>query len=282
MVKPRDNQTIRISYNRAYRSPSVINNFLDVTIAEPINLGAFSPALAGRIYPLPVRSVGNEDLEEQLLDAFEVGYTGVVRGRIDSVRLCLRQSDARTTFSSPKCAQRAIRRPIRRPVGRCRPAVIALVPGGSFPALFTYLNFGKVTQKGLELGVDSAVNNHVNAFVNYSFQGEPEPEGFDLSELNLPPTHRFNVGVSFSSSRFLGNLSVSYTDDAFWQDVLDDRYHGTTDAYTLVNGGFGVRWFNNQLTTSIKVVNLANEEVQQHVFGDVLKRQVVGEVRVSF
>lgn len=118
--------------------------------------------------------------------------------------------------------------------------------------------------------------------MNYSFQGEPEPEGFDLSELNLPPTHRFNVGVSFSSSRFLGNLSVSYTDDAFWQDVLDDWYHGTTDAYTLVNGGFGVRWFNNQLTTSIKVVNLANEEVQQHVFGDVLKRQVVGEVRVSF
>ena len=47
MVKPRDNQTIRVSYNRAYRSPSVVNNFLDVTIAEPINLGAVQSASGG-------------------------------------------------------------------------------------------------------------------------------------------------------------------------------------------------------------------------------------------
>ena len=33
-------------------------------------------------------------------------------------------------------------------------------PGRRLPAQFTYLNFGKVTQKGLELGVDSAVNRY--------------------------------------------------------------------------------------------------------------------------
>ena len=48
MVKPQENHTVRVSYNRAYRSPSVINNFLDITIAEPLNLGLFTPALAGR------------------------------------------------------------------------------------------------------------------------------------------------------------------------------------------------------------------------------------------
>ena len=64
--------------------------------------------------------------------------------------------------------------------------------------------------------------------------------------------------------------------------MLDARYHGTTEAYTLVNGGFGVRWIDDQLTTSVKVINLANEDVQQHVFGDVLKRQVIGELRVVF
>jgi hypothetical protein len=30
------------------------------------------------------------------------------------------------------------------------------------------------------------------------------------------------------------------------------------------------------------VTNLANEEVMQHVFGDVTKRQVVGELRFIF
>jgi outer membrane receptor protein involved in Fe transport len=59
MIKPDENQTFRVSYNRAYRSPSVINNFLTVTIAEPLNLGAFTPLLDGQIYPLPVQSVGD-------------------------------------------------------------------------------------------------------------------------------------------------------------------------------------------------------------------------------
>ena len=48
MIKPEENQTFRVSYNRAYRSPSVINNFLDVTIAQPINLGLFTPLLEQR------------------------------------------------------------------------------------------------------------------------------------------------------------------------------------------------------------------------------------------
>ena len=32
---------MRFSYNRAYRSPSVINNFLNLVIAQPIELGLF-------------------------------------------------------------------------------------------------------------------------------------------------------------------------------------------------------------------------------------------------
>jgi hypothetical protein len=122
----------------------------------------------------------------------------------------------------------------------------------------------------------------MNVYANYSWQGKPEPDGFDISELNLPPTNRFNVGAGYNSRRALANISISYTDDAFWQDVLDDRFHGTTESYTLVNGGFGLKWFEGQMTTSVKVVNLANQDVQQHVFGDILKRQVVGELRVSF
>jgi outer membrane receptor protein involved in Fe transport len=103
-----------------------------------------------------------------------------------------------------------------------------------------------------------------------------------LSELNIPAKNRFNAGVNFSRGRYLGDLTVSYSGSAFWQDVLDDPFHGTTKAYTLVNGGFGVRWNKNRVTTSLKVVNLANQSVQQHVFGDILKRQIVGEMRVGF
>jgi outer membrane receptor protein involved in Fe transport len=281
MIKPRENQTFRVSYNRAYRSPSVINNFLDVTLVEPIDLGAFSPALAGRIYPLPIQSVGNPDLEEQVLDAFEVGYSGVVAGRVTlSAAFYVNRTKNDIFFTEVTGDRYTARNP--PPGWPLPPAVIALIPGASFPARFTYLNFGRVTQRGLELGFDAALNQYVSAYANYSWQGEPEPDGFDLSELNLPPENRFNIGASFNYDRFLGNLSISYAGDAFWQDVLDARYHGTTDAYTLVNGGFGIRWMNDQLTTSVKLINITNQDVQQHVFGDILKRQVIGELRVGF
>jgi iron complex outermembrane receptor protein len=281
MIKPSETQQFRISYNRAYRSPSVINNFLDVTIVEPINLGAFSPALAGRVYPLPVRSTGNPDLQEEKMDAFEVGYTGIVANRATlSAAFYVNKTKNDINFTELTNERYTATNP--PPGWPLPPAVIAAVPGGSFPAHFTYLNFGGVTQKGIELGIDGALNQFVHAFANYSWQGEPEPDGFDISELNLPPTNRFNIGASVNYQRILGNLSVNYTDDAFWQDVLDSRYHGTTDAYTLVNGGFGLKWLGDQLTTTVKVINLLNEDVQQHVFGDVLKRQVIGEVRVVF
>jgi hypothetical protein len=36
------------------------------------------------------------------------------------------------------------------------------------------------------------------------------------------------------------------------------------------------------VTTSLRVINLANENVRQHVFGDIMKRQGVLEMRVQF
>jgi outer membrane receptor protein involved in Fe transport len=285
MIKPRDIQTLRVSYNRAYRSPSVINNFLDVTIAEPINLGLFSPLLAGQIYRLPVRSVGNPDLKETSLDAFEVGYTGVIPNSraVVSAAVYVNRTKNDILFTEDVTKRwTATNPPPNWANGLLPPAVINFVPNRSFPGQFTYLNFGRTTQKGIELGVSAPVVRFVDAFVNYSYQARPKPDGFALTELNLPPKNRFNAGFSFSRSRYLGNLTVTYTDKAFWQDVLDDRYHGTTDAYTLTSGGFGVKWANDRLTSSVKVVNLFNQEIQQHVFGDILKRQVMGELRVQF
>jgi hypothetical protein len=50
----------------------------------------------------------------------------------------------------------------------------------------------------------------------------------------------------------------------------------------MVNGSFGMRWADGRVTTIIKATNITNENIRQHVFGDVIKRSVVGEVRVQF
>ena len=144
-----------------------------------------------------------------------------------------------------------------------------------------FRSLGTNKNKGFELGIDGAVNQALNLFANYSFQAEPKPD-FDKSEINLPPTHRVNAGFNFSHSRYLGNASVSYVGDAYFQDVLDARYAGPTKAYTQVNGAFGVKFIKDTLTGTVKVVNLLNQDIRSHVFGDILKRQVIGEVRVNF
>jgi iron complex outermembrane receptor protein len=274
MIKPVPDHTFRLSYNRAYRSPSVINNFLNIDIAEPVQLPT-------GLYLLPIRARGNEDLKEQSLDAYEIGYTGVLGARtVLTASYYINKSKDEMLFTRDPSLQWTHLNP---PPGWPLPplAIFAITGGQGLTGGFTYNNAGKTTQKGLELGLDTSMNRYVNVFANYSWQGEPEPEDVPLSELNIPARHRFNTGVALNYGRFLGNFSVSYSDEAFWQDVLDARYAGTTDAYTLVNAGFGIKWAGDRLTTTIKAVNLGNSDVQQHVFGDVTKRQIVGELRIS-
>jgi len=280
LVKPNEVNTFRISYNRAYRSPSVINNFLDVTIAEPINLGQFTPLLNGQVYPLPVKSVGNTDLKETSVDAYELGYSGVVaQGRaIVSAAFYVNQTHDDILFTEDTTKRYTSANP---PPGWPAILVPALDKIGGLPSTFTYLNFGRTTQKGFELGVNSSLNPMVGVFANYSYQATPKVN-FSLSEVNLPAKNRFNAGANFTRDRYLGDLVVTYSDSAFWQDVLDAPYHGTTKAYTMVNGGFGVKWLKNKVTTSVKATNIGNQKIQQHVFGDIIKRSVAAELRVNF
>ena len=281
MYKPQRNHTARVSYNRAYRAPSVINNHINLIISEPLDLRALGVPFP---YLLPVNVVGNQDLKEQSLDAFEVGYSGVVLdGRaIVSAALYWNWLKNDILFTEDRTGRyTAASPPSNWPVS---PLVIAALAaqGRPLPGRFTYLNFGKSTNQGFELGINGSVNQHVSAFVNYSYQSDPDPKDFSISELNLPPNNRFNIGANVTYGRYLGTLSVSYSDDAFWQDVLTDPYHGTTEAYTIVNAAFGFTWADDKVTTSIKVVNLGNSNVQQHVFGDITKRQIMGEFKVNF
>jgi iron complex outermembrane receptor protein len=303
IVKPLPDHAVRVSYNKAFRSPSLINNFLEVTILNQLNfaqLSSISPIFAQLgTFTFPVGATGNEDLDEESLDAVELGYTGVLNNRatISAAVYYTRSTNeifftqvGRYRATSPPPGWLARLSPIlgaQLALGILEalpPACASLTAectSGGLPSEFSYRNLGTNRNKGFELGIDAAATRALNVFANYSFQAKPDPD-FDISEVNLPPTHRFNAGFNFSQGRYLGNMSVSYVDEAFFQDVLDARFHGPTDAYTQVNGAFGVRWLNERIVSTIKVINLGNQEIQSHVFGDVIKRQVIGELRFAF
>lgn len=298
IVKPQADHAIRLSFNRAFRAPSLINNYLQTNIVNQINLGAINPAFAGRLYNFPTAAIGNEDLVQENTNQLELAYTGVINNRatVSAAVYYTRNTDEifftqtgryRATSPPPGWVAALAPLPPATALGVLEvlpppcPSLTEPCTSGGLPSEFSYENLGEVINKGIELGIDGAVTPALNVFANYSWQADPDPD-FDLSEVNLPPNNRVNLGFNYSQGRWLGNLSYTWIDDAYWQDVLDARYHGPTAAYSQVNGAFGIKWGGDRLITTIKAINLLNEDIQSHVFGDIMKRQILGEVRVTF
>lgn len=299
VIKPAADQAIRLSYNKAFRSSSLINNFLETTIVNQIDLGAINPLFAGWLYAFPVAAVGNEQLKEESLDSYEIASTGVIANRatVSAALYFTRNTDEifftqvgryRAFAPPPGWVAALAPLPATTALGilealppACNPPLAPGCTTGGLPSEFSYRNLGTVRNRGFELGIDGAMSEGLNAFANYSYQATPDPD-FDLSEVNLPPKHRVDAGFSVSGGRWLGNAVVIYVGEAFWQDVLDARFHGPTKSYTQVNGAIGLRWAGGRIVTTVKAINLFNREIQTHVFGDVIKRQVIGEARFRF
>src|SRR6185312_16236749 len=272
----------------------------DLSKLAPLLPAPLRPLVAAP-FPLVVRAVGSElpigttpqpKLTEESLTAYEIAYTGTflkkttlgasfyvndLNHSINFVQLPT-NLDPYTAANPP-------------PGWQLPPSILAAMAqlGIFLPrTAFTYQNLGPLRQKGLELSLNHSIMDNLSIFANYSWQGQPQiltqtnpADQYPTSELAFPPTSRFNAGFSTDVDRVFGNLSVNYSDKAFWSDVLTGPYAGYTDAYTMVNGALGARWAKGKLTTSVKVTNLFNQDVQQHVFGDILKRMVVFEVKIK-
>jgi hypothetical protein len=238
---------------------------------------------------LPIGAVPQPKLQEDSVTAYEVAYTGTFANRT-TVGLSFYVNDLDNSINfvqlPPTLDPYTAANP--PPGWPLPPSILAVMAqrGIFLPrTAFTYLNLGPLRQKGVEVSLDHRVSRDLTAFVNYSWQGQPivldSPTPYPTQELSFPPTNRFNAGFNFDGTRMLGSASVNYSDKSFWSDVLTSPYFGFSDAYTMVNGSVGAKWMNGRLTGMIKVTNLFNQDIQQHVFGDILKRTVSFEVRIK-
>jgi outer membrane receptor protein involved in Fe transport len=278
MVKPTQGQTFRVSYNRAYMAPTIFSIYAKFSFLTQFDLGLIDPFLAGNYFAFPIDFMGNTALKEPSLNAYEIGYSAIVaNGRIN-FGAAFYINDSKSSFGNAVAGTYTSQNP---PPGWPLPPFVLDLMG--LPSVLTYQNLGKVRNKGIELNIDARLNRYLSGYANYSWQARPKPEGFDISLINIPPEHRFNAGMDFNYKRYLGNMSVSHVGGAYWNDIIGPAYSGPTDAYTVVNAGAGVRWGEHRTYTAmLKISNLANTPIQNHVFGDVLKRQIAGEFKMRF
>jgi outer membrane receptor protein involved in Fe transport len=330
MFKPTPTQSIRASYNRAFRSPSMINNYLDQDIFSPtpVDLRPLTPflppPLAAQVaepFYLILNTFGSvlntsatTSLKEEHIDAFELAYTGTIAQRT-TVGIALYRNDQDNNinfayltpsaenpnglpgleFYSPQNPAQGVTALTGQHItlSPILMGILGQVPpqlGGPIMLpwkVATYLNLGPLRNQGVELSIDHRVSSSLSLFANYSWQDTPkvldaasDQIRYPLSEVTVAPQNRFNAGVNLNASRFLGNVNVNYADKAFWNDVLNEPYWGYTDAYTMVNATFGMKFADGKVTVSLRATNLFNEKIQQHIYGDILRRAVMAELRI--
>jgi outer membrane receptor protein involved in Fe transport len=309
VYQPTADHAVRVSFNRAFRSPSTVNNFLDISLVNPVDLRGLAPLLPPPLQPLvatpfplvvgaigselPVGSTPQAKLKQESLTAYEVAYTGTIQDKTTvGVAFYINELDDAIHFVTlPNQADPySAANPPPGWVARGLPPELltAMAQAGVFlpRTAFIHLNLPATRQRGVELSLDERFSKALSAFVNYSWQGNERildgSNQFPVAELSLAPAHRFNVGATYNGPRYLGSVIVNYTDKALWSDVLTTPYHGFTDAFTLVNGSFGIKWNSGTITTSIRGNNILNRTVQQHVFGDLIRRSVTAELRLDF
>jgi outer membrane receptor protein involved in Fe transport len=318
MFKPTPDHSIRASYNRAFVSPSFINNYLDQNIQfpQPIDLTPLRPLLgpAGALVPPPffltVNAYGNPDMKEQSTDAFEVAYTGTFGGKT-TLGLAVYQAETTDNINFtyvfppgtpgyPPPTYYSVTNPAKGvtlggqaiTLSPILMAILAGIPpqlGGPIrlpEKAATYLNLGPIRNRGIEASIDHRFNKEWSAFANYSWQDTPETQEagtdeipYPVQEVGIPSEHRVNAGLGYSGKTFFGNANVNYASDALWVDVLNASYAGFTEAYTMLNATLGVKLADGKVMLSLKGMNLTNSKIQQHIFGDILKRSVVAEMR---
>ena len=118
IFKPVPDHAIRVSYNKAFRSPSLINNFLDVDHHQPDRISRRSIRRllrAGRDFNFPVHAVGNQDLKRRVDSRPSSSATPGSSASARRVSAAVYFTRTKTRSSSRRRA--AIARRTRRPGG---------------------------------------------------------------------------------------------------------------------------------------------------------------------
>ena len=158
ILKPTADKAIRVSFNKAFRAPSLVNNYLETTIINQLNLGLINPALAGVTYNFPVRAIGNESLTEESTQSFEVAYTGIINNRATVSAAVYFTTNEDEIFFTQTARYRAAAPPPGWPLPAVvlevlpPPCMSAACTTGGLPSEFSYRNLGTVKNKGVELG----------------------------------------------------------------------------------------------------------------------------------
>jgi outer membrane receptor protein involved in Fe transport len=271
IIKPTADQAFRLAANRAYRAPTLVENYLYTPVPNVYFLQSGAP------FFFYSQALGNQHLRRESVDALEAGWSWQHGPLFLSTAIYRNTIHDNVVFFPTEFFT-----PADPPPGW--PDGASAIPPFALAKTFTYLNVGTVRNQGVELSADARFRRGITAHASYTLQSEPRATshvaGVPLS-VNRPPRHMAELSLDRHAERWFGTASVTYTGRAFWADVLDPRFWGYSKAYTLVNASAG--WSLTRTTQLVvRGTNLLDRPIKQHVFGDTIGRKISIEVRQRF
>jgi outer membrane receptor protein involved in Fe transport len=269
VYSPWKDHTFRVAVAKAFRNPSLIENFGAVPL-----LGVLPP-------PQTFAILDNRDLDPEEILSYELGYQTVLFERL-KVRIDLFYNQIEGLIIAAK------------------PIVLRVSP--LLPPLSTavqFINTGDGDIFGGEIGFDVFITSWLTGFLNYSYQerkgdvaaphiisprqadlsgvtaGGPFPES---SLFGLASHHKANMGINVSLTQ-----ALSATLLAHYVGEPEGPWRGV-NPYTIVNLRLSYRFrlWQRDAEVAVQAFNLFNDVHREVVNGDLIDRRVSGTIRMRF
>jgi outer membrane receptor protein involved in Fe transport len=262
VVTPAAAHSFRASYNRAYRAPSLIENFAN------LSLPAYVPLATPFFYTQ--YAFGSTDLKMEKQDAGEIGYTAVIGSHAVVTATAYTQRIRNDIWFLPV----SFYSPAEPPPGW--PGSPATVP--VLPKVFSFVNLAEVRDRGIELA-SNVEWSRLSFQGSYTYQRTPGLKAPFPLQINRPAKHQAGGGVIYTAPRWTAGGDIHFTDRAFWADVLNEPFWGYTSSYVAVNARATYRPRQQPWELWVSSTDLFDRKIKTHVFGDTLRRKITAGIR---
>jgi len=159
---------------------------------------------------------------------------------------------------------------------------LATLPDGSRAIVLSYTNAGKVTERGIELGVGYQFTPEVRgdvSFTGFSFDVDEEEQAAGDQLVPNTPSKKATFSFTYTGQQgFDGNVTLRLVDGHPWAAGI---FQGYVPANEMLNVSAGYR-INNYIRIHATATNLLDQQRFQLFGGSVIGRRVIGGVTANF
>ncbi|MBK8060397.1 MAG: TonB-dependent receptor [Gemmatimonadetes bacterium] len=219
LYTPVNDQTIRLTYNRAFKTPTILNNYFSINDFVKLAAGFGGFGVFGNKEGFSVKNAAGttlatyQPLVPEENTTYEVGYKGILKDRV-FIDAAYYQADYKD-FISPLVT---INSHLGGTFAYDAAGQRIVSPNGA-QSVLTYLNLGKAKLKGMDAGVRWVLTEKVAASGTLSLtklsRVEKKPTDpaavVEATALNTTPT-KWNVGMDFNSPErnLLGGFTIRH------------------------------------------------------------------------